>query len=41
VTILRLAADPVWARDALVDVRLLDFTITAEEIVGYDPHTRQ
>lgn len=35
--IVRLAADPGWFAHTLVDVRLLDFSLTAEEIVGYDP----
>lgn len=36
-TIVRFAADPVWSKTAAIDVRLLDFTITAEEFVGYVP----
>jgi len=34
-TIVRLAADPARAANAAIDVRLVDFTITAAEFVGY------
>jgi RNA polymerase sigma factor (sigma-70 family) len=33
----RLAADPIWRDDLAIDVRLINFAVTAEEIVGYDP----
>jgi len=36
-TIVRFAADPVWIPDIAIDVRLIDFAITAQEIVGYAP----
>ena len=36
-TIVRLAADPAWVADIAIDVRLIDFAITAKEIVGYAP----
>ena len=36
-TIVRIAVDPLWLPNVPMDVRLLDFTITAEEIVGYEP----
>jgi Protein of unknown function (DUF1583) C domain len=36
-TIVRFAADPVWSPDIPIDVRLLEFTITADAIVGYEP----
>jgi RNA polymerase sigma factor (sigma-70 family) len=35
--IVRLAADPIFRSDVAIDVRLIDFTITAEEFVGYVP----
>jgi RNA polymerase sigma factor (sigma-70 family) len=35
--IVRLAADPIWRPDIAIDVRLIDFTITAEEFVGFVP----
>jgi hypothetical protein len=37
VQIIRIAADPVYANDVLVDVHLVDFFIRADEIVGYEP----
>ena len=40
-TIVRFAADPIWRPDIAIDVRLIDFTMTAEEFVGYEPHTPQ
>jgi RNA polymerase sigma factor (sigma-70 family) len=36
-TIVRFAADPGWSAVAAVDVRLVDASIKAEEIVGYVP----
>ena len=36
-TIVRFAADPGWSAVAAVDVRLVDVSIKAEEIVGYVP----
>jgi RNA polymerase sigma factor (sigma-70 family) len=35
-SIVRLAADPAWSTSNAVDVRLIDFTLSAEEIVGYE-----
>jgi len=37
VPIVRFAADPVWQSDVVLDVRLVEFTISAEEFVGYVP----
>jgi RNA polymerase sigma factor (sigma-70 family) len=37
VTVLRIAADPVWEPNVAVEIRVLDLSITAEEIVGYVP----
>jgi hypothetical protein len=34
-SIVRLAADPAWSSDRQVDVRFLDFTMSAEEFVGF------
>jgi Protein of unknown function (DUF1583) C domain len=36
-TIVRFAADPAWSAVAAVDVRLVDVSIKAEELVGYVP----
>jgi RNA polymerase sigma factor (sigma-70 family) len=36
-TIVRFAADPAWAANSAVDVRLVDVAIKAEELVGYVP----
>jgi hypothetical protein len=40
VPIVRFAVDPGWDSRVTMDVRLLDFTMTAEEFVGYEPRTR-
>jgi hypothetical protein len=34
--IVRFGTDPSWSANALIDVRLLDFTLSAREIVGID-----
>ena len=39
VSIVRFAADPAWAPDVAIDVRLVEITMTAEEFVGYEPPT--
>jgi hypothetical protein len=35
--VVRFAADPVWIVNIALDVRLIDFAITADKIVGYEP----
>jgi hypothetical protein len=35
-SIVRFAADPAWSTSAAIDVRLIDFTMSAEEFVGYE-----
>ncbi len=37
VRLLRFAADSGWQSDVVIDVRLIDFRITADELVGYKP----
>ncbi|MBI3862756.1 MAG: DUF1583 domain-containing protein, partial [Planctomycetia bacterium] len=37
VQIVRFATDPGWNPNVQIDVRLLEFTIAAQEIVGYQP----
>jgi RNA polymerase sigma factor (sigma-70 family) len=39
VDILRFAADPAWLKNAQVDLRLVDITITAQDFIGYEPKT--
>lgn len=38
-SIVRLAADSAWLPDVSVDIRIVEFTITAQEFVGYEPRT--
>ncbi|MEJ7637757.1 MAG: hypothetical protein WKF75_07140 [Singulisphaera sp.] len=40
VRIIRVAADPGWSPNAIVDGRLVDLTMKAEEFVGYPAHGR-
>jgi hypothetical protein len=35
--IVRFAADPVEVPNVAIDARLIDFSISAQEFVGYDP----
>jgi len=37
--IVRFATDPGWNPNVQIDVRLLEFSITAQELVGYEPRT--
>ena len=40
VRIVRFAADPGWSPNAIVDGRLVELTMRAEEFVGYPGHGR-
>jgi RNA polymerase sigma factor (sigma-70 family) len=35
-SIVRFAADPIWRPNVAIDVRLIDFTITAAELIGHE-----